>query len=156
MSSTNSVVVTDASCLIILNKLSLLHILPQLFNTVLTTPEIAQEYGKALPEWLLVKPVHDYMMQKKFASMVDAGEASAIALAIETKHEYLITDDLQARKLSLKLGLSVIGSLGILLKAKKDGFLELLKPYLDDMKLSNFRVSDELYQAVLKKAGEEE
>jgi predicted nucleic acid-binding protein len=155
MSSINhTVVITDASCLIILDKLFLLEVLPQLFTTILTTPEIAEEYGKTLPYWLNVTPVTDQKSKNHFAEMVDSGEASAIALAIELNNAALITDDLQARKLSIKLGLSVIGSLGILLKAKNAGYITLLKPYLEQMKLTNFRVSDDLYQAVLKKAGE--
>jgi predicted nucleic acid-binding protein len=47
--NTDTVVITDTSCLIILEKIALLTILHQLFNVVLTTPEIAGEYGLPLP-----------------------------------------------------------------------------------------------------------
>jgi len=151
----NIVVITDASCLIILEKISLLPVLHQLFATVLTTPEIADEYGHTLPEWIIVLSVKNKSLQSDFSSQVDKGEASAIALAHEIENNYLITDDLQARKLSIKLGLSVIGSLGILLRAKEAGFIKMIKPYIGKMKLTNFRVSDELYSAAMHKAGEE-
>jgi len=50
----NNVVITDTSCLIILDKLNLLNILPQLFAQILVTTEIASEYGQPLPEWITI------------------------------------------------------------------------------------------------------
>lgn len=152
--SDNIVVVTDTSCLIILEKIALLPVLNQLFKIVLTTPEIASEYGSQLPEWIIVISVKDKSLQQKLALMVDKGEASAIALAHEVENKYLITDDLEARKLSIKLGLSVIGTLGILLRAKQEGYISAVKPFVELMKQTDFRVSDELYQTVLRKADE--
>src|ERR1700743_2056472 len=96
------VVITDTSCLIILQKLNLLELLNGLFDSVFTTPEIATEYGSHLPEWIEVIPAKNQSLQKEFSELVDRGEASAIALAIEIENKYLITDDLDARKLSVK------------------------------------------------------
>lgn len=87
--------------------------------------------------------------------MVDKGEASAIALAHEIENKYLITDDLEARKLSIKLGLLIIGTLGVLLRAKQEGYISAVKPFVELIKQTDFRVSDDLYQTVLRKAGEE-
>ena len=150
----NIVVITDTSCLIILEKIALLPVLNQLFNVVLTTPEIAAEYGSQLPEWIIIISVKDKSLQQKLTSVVDKGEASAIALAHEIENKYLITDDLEARKLSIKLGLSIIGTLGILLRAKQQGYIGAVKPFVELMKQTDFRVSDNLYQTVLRKAGE--
>jgi predicted nucleic acid-binding protein len=149
------IVITDTSCLIILEKIALLPVLHQLFNNVITTPEIAAEYGSPLPEWIVIIPVKDKSLQQRLTSMVDKGEASAIALAHEIENKYLITDDLEARKLSIKLGLSVIGTLGVLLRAKQQGYINAVKPFVELMKQTDFRVSDDLYQTVLYKAGEE-
>lgn len=151
----NIVVITDTSCLIILEKIALLPVLHQLFNVVLTTPEIAAEYGSPLPEWIVIISVKNKSLQHKLASEVDKGEASAIALAHEIENEFLITDDLEARKLSVKLGLAVIGTLGVLLRAKQQGYIIAVKPFVELMKQTDFRVSDDLYQTVLRKAGEE-
>jgi predicted nucleic acid-binding protein len=150
----STVVITDTSCLIILEKIGLLAILHQLFSVVLTTPEIAAEYGSPLPEWVIVLSVKDKSLQEKLSSIVDKGEASAIALAHEVENKYLITDDLEARKLSIKLGLSIIGTLGVLLRAKQEGYITLIKPFVDQMKQTDFRVSDDLYRTLLRKAGE--
>jgi len=151
----STVVITDTSCLIILEKIALLPVLHQLFSVVLTTPEIAAEYGSPLPEWIIIISVKDKSLQKKLTSMVDKGEASAIALAHEIENKYLITDDLEARKLSVRLGLSIIGTLGILLRAKQGGYIGAVKPFMELIKQTDFRVSDDLYQTVLRKADEE-
>ncbi len=149
------VVITDTSCLIILEKIALLPVLHQLFNFVITTPEIAAEYGSPLPEWISVISVKNKSLQQELTSVVDKGEASAIALAREIENKYLITDDLEARKLSIKLGLSVIGTLGVLLRAKQNGYINAVKSAVELMKQTDFRVSDDLYRVILRKAGEE-
>jgi len=150
----NIVVITDTSCLIILEKIALLSVLHQLFAFVLTTPEIAREYGSTLPEWIKVVSVKDKSLQKKLSLMVDKGEASAIALAHEIENKYLITDDMEARKLAVKLGFSIIGTLGVLLRAKQESYITLVKPFIEQMKQTDFRASDDLYQTVLRKANE--
>jgi predicted nucleic acid-binding protein len=150
----DTVVITDTSCLIILKKIGLLPILHQLFAVVITTPEIAAEYGSPMPEWIIILSVKDKSLQQEFSLVVDKGEASAIALAHEIENKYLITDDLEARKLSVKLGLSIIGTLGVLLRAKQKGHITLVRPFVEQMKQTDFRVSDELYQTVLRKANE--
>lgn len=150
-----TVVITDTSCIIILQKLSLLGILHQLFASVFTTPEIAAEYGDVLPGWINIIAVKNTSFQFELSSLVDPGEASAIALAHEIENKFLITDDLQARKLAIKLGLSVIGTLGVLIRAKETGLISHIKPVLEQMKLTDFRVSDDLFKAVLAKAGEQ-
>nr|WP_294943052.1 DUF3368 domain-containing protein [uncultured Mucilaginibacter sp.] len=93
-------------------------------------------------------------LQNDFANIVDPGEASALALAQEIKSDYVIIDDMQARKLAAKLGLNIIGTLGILLKAKQAGFITLLKPVLEQVEKTNFRTTTALIQSVLRDAGE--
>jgi predicted nucleic acid-binding protein len=149
-----TLIITDASCLIILDKIGHLDILPQLFDTVVTTPEIAAEYGKSIPRWLILIKVNNVSLQSELAQIVDPGEASAIALAHEINYDYLVTDDLQARKLSIKLGLHVVGTLGLLLKAKQTGVITLLKPTLEKMKQTDFRITQTLIEAILRSAGE--
>jgi len=153
-SPAGAVVITDTSCLIILDKLGLLHLLHELFSIVLTTPEIAAEYGNPLPDWMIVLSVRDKTLHQQFKDIVDPGEASAIALAHEIDNQYLITDDLAARKVAIRIGLHVIGTLGVLIRAKSAGLIPLIKPVIDKMKQTDFRVSDTLYAAALKQAGE--
>lgn len=150
----HTIVITDTSCLIILDKISLLDILHQLFDSIITTPEIAEEYRQQLPNWITVISAKNKDLQKELGLLIDNGEASAIALAKEIENQYLITDDLEARKIASKLGLAVIGTLGVLLRAKQAGHIDSIKPVLEKIKQTNFRLSTDLYQTVLDKAGE--
>lgn len=151
---TNSVVITDTSCFILLEKIDALHILHELFDTVLTTPEIAREYGLILPEWVEIKSATDTALKQRLLYDVDLGEASAIVLATEVKCDYIILDDIAARKLANKLKLPVKGTAGVLLYAKQNGVIPLLRPYLAKIQNTNFRLSQQLAEQFLLDAGE--
>jgi predicted nucleic acid-binding protein len=149
----NIIVITDTSCLILLEKIDALHLLPQLFKTILTTPEIAEEYGSKLPVWIIVKQANQ-SSKEEFLQYVDRGEASAIALALEDPCDYIIIDDMAGRKLATKLGLPVKGTVGVLLLAKQNGVIPLFRPYLNLIQQTNFRLSPYLAEQFIKDAGE--
>jgi predicted nucleic acid-binding protein len=81
---------------------------------------------------------------------VDAREASAIALAAENQPSLLIIDDLKGRKLAQKLNLHVTGTLGLILAAKKEGIIPLIKPIFDKIQSTNFRIAPHLLESILK------
>ncbi|HEY9195652.1 MAG TPA: DUF3368 domain-containing protein [Mucilaginibacter sp.] len=136
-----------------LDKINGLDILNQLYASVITTPEIAKEYGKTLPNWVIVQPANS-SLKEKFSTYVDDGEASAIALASEITCDFIIVDDMAARKLAKKLGLSIKGTMGILLQARQEGIITSLRPYLDLIQQTNFRLSQQLAEQFIKDAGE--
>lgn len=148
------VVITDTSCFIILDKINALYLLPSLFNKVITTPEIANEYGKTLPDWVIIQQVQNHDLQNQIKELVDPGEASAIALAAEVKCDYLLTDDRAARKLAEQRGLTVKGSVGVLLYAKQRNMIQVIRPYLDLIQKTNFRISQALIDNLLSEANE--
>lgn len=53
-------------------------------------------------------------------------------------------DDLKARKVAETLGLKVTGTIGVLLKAEKLGFIESAYKKAKELKKKGFYVSDEL------------
>jgi predicted nucleic acid-binding protein len=150
----NKVVVTDTSCFILLQKINAIHLLHDLFATIVTTPEIAKEYGNPLPVWVIIQAVSNPTIQEKFNQYVDPGEASAIALALEIKSDYVILDDLEARKFAEKIGLSVKGTMGLLLSSKQKGLIPLVSPYIHLIQQTNFRISQFLINQIMKDAGE--
>ncbi len=85
---------------------------------------------------------------------IDKGEASAIALALETDDSLLILDDQKARKLAEKLSLNYTGILGILLKARELGMLPAIKPVLQKVQQTNFRFSEKVLSDILREANE--
>ncbi len=58
------VVISDTSCLIILSKIGCLHILQSLFGEILITEEIRNEFGKTLPDWIVVKKAASHEIEK--------------------------------------------------------------------------------------------
>jgi len=149
----NKIVITDTSCFVLLEKIHALNILHELFAIVLTTPEIAKEYGDTLPDWIIVQSANQFL-KEEFCQYVDDGEASAIALASELSCDYIIIDDMAGRKLAEKLGLPVNGTVGVLLSAKQQGIIPLFRPYLDLIQKTNFRLSLKLAEQFIKDAGE--
>ncbi|HEX8024315.1 DUF3368 domain-containing protein [Mucilaginibacter sp.] len=150
----NIVVITDTSCFIILDKIDVLYLLPMLFSKVITTPEIADEFGKELPDWVIIQQAQNSKLLNQIKEIVDPGEASAIALAAEIKCDYLLTDDRAARKLAEQRGILVKGSVGVLLYAKQQKVIPLISPYLDLIQKTNFRISQSLIDRVLLDANE--
>lgn len=150
----DTVVIADASCLISLFNIGKLDLLEDMFKSVCITHEIQQEFGMPLPAWMVVKAVSDQRRQAILELELDPGEASAVALAMEKTSALLIIDERKGRKVARNLGIQTLGTLGVLLKAKQDGVIPLVKPLLDHLNHVGFRISDELYQRILHTANE--
>jgi predicted nucleic acid-binding protein len=85
---------------------------------------------------------------------IDKGEASAIALSFDIDESMLILDDYKARQVADKLNIKYTGTFGIILRAKKIGLIDSVKPILKKIKATNFRFSEELFEIVLREAKE--
>ena len=150
----SKIIISDTSCFIILSKIEQLEILQQLFNNIVTTPEIADEFGESLPDWVEIVSVKDKYKQQLLEIQVDRGEASAMALALEMENPQLIIDDYKARKLAKTLQIDYTGTIGVLFLAKQKGIISAIKPVLDKIKETNFRISAELELHILVEAKE--
>lgn len=148
------IIVSDASCLILFDKIGELDLLRQLFESIIVSPAIIEEFGAPLPNWIKILASQNTTYQTILEATLDKGEASAIALAVEHPDCLLIIDDLKGRKFAKKLGLTITGSLGILIAAKKAGTIPTVKPFIDKIKQTNFRISDNLVQRVLTQVNE--
>ena len=147
-------IIADASCLIVLTNIGELDLLRQLYGTVTTTPTVAAEYGLPLPAWVRLAAAQDAAQQQRLARQVDAGEASAIALALEKPGCTLILDDYKARRLVEQLAVRLTGTFGLLLRAKRQGLVPAVKPLLERIKQTNFLFSSALEMEILKQSGE--
>ena len=148
------VIIADSSCLILLEKIGELALLQKLYGQVHITQIIADEFKRPLPDWVAVQNPVNTARQQILELSVDRGEASAIALAEEQTDCLLIMDDLPGRKLALQIGLTVTGTLGVITDAKLYGVLPSVKPILNKIQQTNFRISQNLITAMLKRAGE--
>lgn len=145
-------VVTDSSCLIGLERIGYLNLLPSLFDPILIPPAVASEFGMAFP-WLQIVTPSDQAVVAALKLTVDDGEAEAIALAQE--HGLLvILDDFKARTTAYKLGLKFTGLARILVRAKQEGFIPQVKPLIDALDANQFYLGRALKQKILRLAGE--
>ena len=147
-------IIADTSCFIILTKIGELELLHDVYGLIITTIEIATEYGETLPEWVGIVLVKDKFKQQLLEMQIDIGESSAIALALETPGSTIILDDYKARKIADKLGLIFTGTIGVIIKAKLNGIIPSIKPLLEKIKQTDFRLSAELELQALKEANE--
>ncbi len=147
-------IISDTSCFIILSKIEKLDLLKEVYGEVITTSDIVEEFGEKLPDWIIIKNVADKSTQRILELQIDRGESSAIALALEIKNSTLLLDDFKARKIAQQLGISFTGTLGVIIKAKLKGIIPSIKPYLEKIKETNFRISSEIELQALKEAQE--
>ncbi|MGZ8159343.1 MAG: DUF3368 domain-containing protein [Methylobacter sp.] len=148
-------IISNTSCLIILDNIDRLDILQKLYQTIHLTEEVALEFGKPLANWMTVNVVQDKNYLRILNASVDLGEASTIALAVQMQGDsVMILDDLKARKLAKQLDLKYTGLLGILLKAKQQNVITSVSDILAQFRQVNFRFSEKLETEVLKLAGE--
>jgi predicted nucleic acid-binding protein len=120
------------------------------YGSVITTSEVAMEFQEVLPEWILIENVIDKKYKEFLETQIDCGEASAIALAKEKENPLLLLDDLKARKLATKLNFKVTGTLGVIHKAKQIGILEKIKPLIEKLQATNFRISENIVEELLR------
>jgi len=114
------------------------------------TVEQAQAAG-----WLLARATTEADLVKLLMVDLHSGEAEAIALALETKADWLLIDEKEGRAMARRLGLRITGVLGVLLHAKKtDQIANIKQELLALRERARFFVSRDLEAEILRRAGE--
>lgn len=144
------IVISDTSTLILFHKIDELNLLHKVYEELITTPEIAEEFGERLPDWIKIQTVSDKKYQEFLETQIDYGEASAIALATEYEDVLLLLDDLKARKLATRLKFKITGTLGVIHKAKQMAIIDNVKSLIDKLLLTDFRIADNIIEEILK------
>ncbi len=93
-------IISDTSCLNVLSNIGELELLKKVYDQIITTSDIENEFGEELPDWIVVENVKDLSTQKVLELQIDKGESSAISLALELPDSTLILDDYKARKIA--------------------------------------------------------
>ncbi len=150
----HEIIVSDTSCLILLDKLGRLDLLRKLFGNITITQVVANEFGKSIPKFIKIENPIDKNYQKILESFLDSGESSALALALEKENCLLILDDIKGRREARQLKIHFTGTLGVLVIAKEKGLIKSLTNILEDIKKTNFRISEDLIKEAKRKCGE--
>ncbi len=143
-------VISDTSTLILFHKIDEFILLQKVYGELITTPEITKEFGEVLPDWIKIQSAADKKYQDFLYTQVDYGEASAIALASEFEDVLLLLDDLKARKLAARLNFRITGTLGVIHRAKQMKIIDKVKPLIDKLMLTDFRVADNIIEEILR------
>lgn len=145
--------VTNTTCLIGLERIGQLDLLPQVFPIVFAPLAVQTEVRIAV-SWLTVQAVQNPAVVATLMTQMDVGEAEVLALAMELGDVVVILDDKKARRVAEKIGLRVIGTVGMLLRAKRKGVIAEVKPLLTALEQADFRIADALRQNALRLAEE--
>ena len=117
------IIVCDTGPLLHLSEAGAIHLL-QLAGEIIIPPIVAVEFeqnaqGWKPPQWVVVRELDEMADRKSIswvrAKHIDPGESGAIALAIQLKADWLLTDDAKARQFAESLEVEVHGSIGLLL-----------------------------------------
>lgn len=157
-------VITNTSPLLYLHQIGHLKLLQKLYQIVIVPPAVVEELGVgqrqgidvpdiSIIKWIQICPVK---ATTAFPSVIDLGkgEAEVIALGLETSDCLLILDDKLAQRIVDVYYLSYTGTLGVLIKAKRMGYLEAIAPVLVELQDRGMWLNKQVISDVLKLAGE--
>ena len=160
------IVVSDTSPLMNLAVVAHLQLLHHLYDTVIIPEAVWYELSSLSsqhPEvidmqtlsWLDRQTVTVRAVVNALLVELDLGEAEAIALAVEKQADLVLIDERRGRQVAARMGLTAIGLLGILLEAKRKGYVSAVQPIVDDLiAKAGFWVSRQLYARILQAAAE--
>lgn len=157
----NKIVVSDTTAITHLAKIGALDLLQKLYMEILIPEAVFSELSqvkKTQPgalqvlnsKWIKVVKIKNQTVVAKLTKHLDLGESEAIALSMELQSDVLIIDEVAGRSVAKKLGRNIIGMVGVLLEAKKKGYIASVRPYLDKLRATGFRLGEEVYQLALK------
>jgi len=157
--------VVDTSPLVFLAKLDRLELLRNSADEILLPPAVLDEVRghedvassmihDATGSWLNVKAAESRRIVEVLKPAIGPGEAEALALAQEVRADRIVLDDLDARRHARRLGVSPVGTLGLLLGARLRGELPSVKEEIQRLGDLGFYASGTLVDAILKAADE--
>ncbi len=156
--------VINASPLILLGKTGDLGLLVKLTDTLIIPQAVANEIGaksdgKPILE-ALEQNVGCHVMSNEDVSPavlawdLGTGEAQVVENALRHGADRVVVDDLEARRCAAAMGLRVIGTLGVVARAKRIGHLSLAAPVIERLRKTGLYVSEELVTRILREVGE--
>lgn len=158
-------VVSNSGPLISLSTIGKLNLLKTLFAQIAIPQAVYDEvvvHGEgesgshelSTADWIKTYQVQDHLAVELLREALGAGESEAIVLAQELNARYVLLDDALARRKARFIKLRMTGTLGVLLMAKEAGLIRAVKPTLHELRQTDFRMSDKVYQDVLARAEE--
>jgi len=157
-------VIVNTSPIFYLNRLGLLELLKELYETIIVPPAVIHELkqgkkqGEDVPDiqdysWVQIKQVKVPEFLKLIADL-GPGESEVLTLALEIPDSLMVLDERLARRIAELRGLKFTGTAGVILKAKQKGYITSVSSILDNLVNLGFRISKNLRNDILRLAGE--
>lgn len=162
-------VITNSTPIIGLSILGKLHLLADLFEEVYVPEAVYKEvvhsdspkvYGRQElqkmidEERLQLYSVENSKLVQKLYGKLHEGELEVVVGAKELDLKFVIIDEQAARNLAKTFLLQPIGTIGVLIFAKKKRLINEVKPLLDTLVEHDFYISKKIYQQALNQADE--
>ncbi len=151
-------IVCDASPLIALAQIDRLDLLREIYGTVVIPPAVAREIVPTLPRppaWMVQRPLLRPVLPTIAQAELGPGETEALTLALDLSIDRVLLDERQGRRLARRLRITAIGTLGLLLLAKRRGLLAAVRPEIEALGAVRFHLASDLIALTLVAAGED-
>lgn len=158
-------VIVNSTPLIVLSNINYLHLLKDLYKDIYIPQAVYDEVTakndsacqqiKNNLNWIHICKIQDQSQKRMYQAKLHDGEVEVMILAQENQNKVLvIIDDNSAKKTAKYLGLTVTGSLGVILKAKKQGLIHSVITLMNQLIQNGFYITPEVYDFVKDEAGE--
>jgi len=158
-------VIVNTTPIISLCHIEKLDLLKKLYGTVIIPKAVydeicvksdsvaKNELNKSL-DWIKIIEIKNKTAKELYKSQLHDGEVEVMILGKEINASLLIIDDKNAKKHAKYLGFNVTGTLGVLIKAKKENYVQSIKPLIDKLLACNIYIDSKIIEYCLKEAGE--
>lgn len=155
--------VTDASPVIVLAEVGQAHLLEEQASELFMPEAVAAEIlagPPADPERALLeggfghRTVATEIPARILEWGLGRGETEVLALARQ-RHATAVVDDAAARRCAAALGLQMIGTLGVVLRAKRTGRIDSAAEVIEALRRAKLRIDDQSIRIALASVGED-
>lgn len=158
-------VVVNTTPLIALSHVGQISVLKKLYGEIIIPEAVYKELSvktesvckKAVDsslDWIRVEKIKNLMARDMYKTQLHDGEVEVMILSKEIAADVVIIDDANAKKYAKYLKLPVTGTLGVLMRAKREGYIDRLEPILRQMVERGIYISQNLIELCLKQVGE--
>ena len=148
-------VIVNSTPLIALCNADLLNILKKIYGSIIIPKAVFDEVtAKKDSACLQIKQNLDWITVETITNIEDSKIDVMILAQADPKADLVIIDDNAAKKTAKYLGLTVTGTLGVLIKAKQSGIISSVKNAITKIQSNGFYINENIIKLALKQAGE--
>jgi len=132
-----------------------IHIPQAVFQEIDTHFSENEEWQQALQKnFIIVHQIKEHKYSNHFFANLHSGEAEALCLYLEKNAQICLLDDKDARSYAEIHNIKITGTLGLLIQAKKKGYIQSVKLSMNELKHYHFWINEAMYNKVLSLSGE--